>query len=151
MYKRQDSDEAGQALQAELIRRLGSEVCYIATFDDCKDANEYLQKHGKQQLAERISSSRPVPLEMSRHLGTLKTKSQTLYVTGLNLDIKLAWRILITSFRLTLVSLLLLLVFRVAGNQILSIRWLLAITKTMAGKRRLLVRKMSQLTFTRIS
>ena len=26
-----DSDEAGQALQAELIRRLGSEVCYIAT------------------------------------------------------------------------------------------------------------------------
>ena len=58
-----DSDEAGQALQAELIRRLGSEVCYIATFDDCKDANEYLQKHGKQQLAERISSSRPVPLE----------------------------------------------------------------------------------------
>ena len=58
-----DSDEAGQALQAELIRRLGSEACYIATFDDCKDANEYLQKHGKQQLAERISSSRPVPLE----------------------------------------------------------------------------------------
>jgi twinkle protein len=27
-----DSDEAGQALQAELIRRLGSEVCYLATF-----------------------------------------------------------------------------------------------------------------------
>jgi len=58
-----DSDEPGIALQAELIRRLGSEVCYLATFDDCKDANEYLQKHGKQKLAERISSSRPVPLE----------------------------------------------------------------------------------------
>jgi len=40
-----DSDEAGQALQAELIRRLGSEVCYLATFDDCKDANEYLIKY----------------------------------------------------------------------------------------------------------
>ena len=58
-----DSDDAGQALQAELIRRLGSEVCYIATFDDCKDANEYLQKYGKQKLAERIEGSRPVPLE----------------------------------------------------------------------------------------
>ncbi len=58
-----DSDEAGIALQAELIRRLGSEVCYIATFDDCKDANEYLQKYGKQKLAERIEGSRPVPLE----------------------------------------------------------------------------------------
>ena len=58
-----DSDEAGQALQTELIRRLGSEVCYIATFDDCKDANEYLIEHGKEKLAERISRSKPVPLE----------------------------------------------------------------------------------------
>jgi twinkle protein len=58
-----DSDEAGQALQAELIRRLGSEVCYIATFDDCKDANEYLLKYDKQKLAERIEGARPVPLE----------------------------------------------------------------------------------------
>ena len=58
-----DSDDAGQALQAELIRRLGSEVCYIATFDDCKDANEYLLKYGKQKLAERVASARPVPLE----------------------------------------------------------------------------------------
>ena len=58
-----DSDEAGQALQSELVRRLGAEVCFLATFDDCKDANEYLQKHGKQKLAERIAGARPVPLE----------------------------------------------------------------------------------------
>ena len=58
-----DSDEAGQALQQELIRRLGAEVCFIATFEDCKDANEYLVKYGKLKLAERISSARPVPLE----------------------------------------------------------------------------------------
>ena len=58
-----DSDEAGQALQAELVRRLGSEVCYLASFEDCKDANEYLQKYGKEKLSERISGARPVPLE----------------------------------------------------------------------------------------
>ena len=58
-----DSDEAGQALQTELIRRLGSEVCYITTFEDCKDANEYLLKYGKERLSERISKSKPVPLE----------------------------------------------------------------------------------------
>ena len=58
-----DSDEAGQALQTELVRRLGSEVCYLASFDDCKDANEYLQKYGKEKLSERISGARPVPLE----------------------------------------------------------------------------------------
>jgi twinkle protein len=58
-----DSDEAGQALQTELIRRLGSEVCHIATFDDCKDANEYLTKHGSEKLVARITGARPVPLE----------------------------------------------------------------------------------------
>jgi twinkle protein len=58
-----DSDEAGQALQAELVRRLGAEVCYLVSFDDCKDANEYLIKYGKEKLSERISQARPVPLE----------------------------------------------------------------------------------------
>ena len=58
-----DTDEAGQALQAELVRRLGSEACYLASFEDCKDANEYLQKYGKEKLSERISGARPVPLE----------------------------------------------------------------------------------------
>ena len=58
-----DSDEAGQALQTELIRRLGSEVCHIATFEDCKDANEYLLKHGKEKLTARITGAKPVPLE----------------------------------------------------------------------------------------
>ena len=58
-----DTDEAGQALQAELVRRLGSETCYLASFEDCKDANEYLQKYGKEKLSERISGARPVPLE----------------------------------------------------------------------------------------
>ncbi len=58
-----DSDEAGQALQAELVRRLGSEICYLATFDDCKDANEYLLKYGTEKLAKCITAAKPVPLE----------------------------------------------------------------------------------------
>ena len=58
-----DSDAAGQALQKELIRRLGAETCYLATFDDCKDANEYLIKYGKENLCDRIVKSKPVPLE----------------------------------------------------------------------------------------
>ena len=58
-----DSDEAGIALQTELIRRLGSEVCFLATFDDCKDANEYLIKHGPEKLVSRITNAKPVPLE----------------------------------------------------------------------------------------
>jgi len=58
-----DGDEAGQALQAELVRRLGAEVCYLATFEDCKDANEYLLKYGKEKLVQCIAKAKPVPLE----------------------------------------------------------------------------------------
>ena len=58
-----DADEAGVALQTELIRRLGAETCYLTNFVDCKDANEYLLKYGKEDLAKTISECRPVPLE----------------------------------------------------------------------------------------
>ena len=58
-----DNDEPGQALQQEFIRRLGAEVCYLVTFEDCKDANEYLIKYGKEKLIKRIEGARPVPLE----------------------------------------------------------------------------------------
>ena len=58
-----DNDAAGLALQQEFVRRLGAEVCFITSFDDCNDPNEYLLKHGKQKLAECIASAKPVPLE----------------------------------------------------------------------------------------
>src|SRR6056300_1167902 len=58
-----DNDEPGQALQQEFIRRLGAEVCYLVKFEDCKDANEYLIKYGKEKLIKRIEGARPVPLE----------------------------------------------------------------------------------------
>jgi twinkle protein len=58
-----DSDPPGQALQTELIRRLGAEVCFLTDFEECKDANEYLIKEGKEALRKRIEKARPVPLE----------------------------------------------------------------------------------------
>ena len=58
-----DDDEPGQALQQELIRRLGAEVCFLCTFEDCKDANDYLIKYGKEKLIKRIEDAKPVPLE----------------------------------------------------------------------------------------
>ena len=58
-----DNDEPGIALQQELIRRLGAEVCFLANFDECKDANEYLLKYNKEALAQQIDKAKPVPLE----------------------------------------------------------------------------------------
>ena len=58
-----DTDDAGQALKNEFIRRLGAEVCYLVDFEDCKDANEYLLKYGKDKLRDVIDRSSQVPLE----------------------------------------------------------------------------------------
>ena len=58
-----DKDEAGLALQQELVRRLGADVCYLVNYEDCKDANEYLLKYGKEKLKNCLSGATPVPLE----------------------------------------------------------------------------------------
>ena len=58
-----DADEPGTMLKQEFIRRLGAENCYIVDFADCKDANEYLIKYGKDELRSAIHMSQQVPLE----------------------------------------------------------------------------------------
>ena len=58
-----DTDEPGLALRRELVRRLGAEVCFLVDFKDCKDANEYLLKHGKEKLQKCITKARAYPLE----------------------------------------------------------------------------------------
>ena len=58
-----DTDEPGLALRSELVRRLGAEVCFLVDFEDCKDANEYLLKHGKEKLRQTVAKARPYPLE----------------------------------------------------------------------------------------
>jgi len=58
-----DTDDPGLALRAELVRRLGAETCYLVDFEDCKDANEYLMKYGKEKLKQVITKARSYPLE----------------------------------------------------------------------------------------
>ena len=58
-----DSDEAGQNLQQELIRRFGAEVCWMADFGVHKDANDLLIADGRNALLDAIHNSTAVPLE----------------------------------------------------------------------------------------
>lgn len=58
-----DTDAPGVALQKELIRRLDAVRCYTINWDDCKDANEYLVKYGKDALLDKLNNAVPVPLE----------------------------------------------------------------------------------------
>ena len=70
-----DQDEAGLALKQELIRRLGAERCFTVDFDACKDANEFLIKHGSNMLANVINKAKPVPIE---NVVTLKDVNEEL-------------------------------------------------------------------------
>jgi len=63
IYIAVDSDEAGQKGQAELIRRFGAEKCKLVNFNDCKDANEYLLKYGKESLCNTVKLAKDVKIE----------------------------------------------------------------------------------------
>lgn len=58
-----DTDEAGIQLRNELIRRIGSERCSLVDLKDCKDANEYLIKYGKDELKQVIETAKEIPLD----------------------------------------------------------------------------------------
>ena len=58
-----DNDEPGQALQQEFIRRLGSEICYLADLGDVKDANEYLLAYGADKLRSVVDEAPQCPLD----------------------------------------------------------------------------------------
>lgn len=63
IYLALDKDEAGQNVTKELVRRLGSERCFLVDFKDCKDANEYLIKYGAKGLHDAIEDAKLVPLD----------------------------------------------------------------------------------------
>jgi twinkle protein len=63
IYLAVDNDEAGRKGQAELIRRLGVEKCKIVSFNDCKDANDYLLKYGKESLKNTIKLAKDVKID----------------------------------------------------------------------------------------
>ena len=67
-----DEDEAGQALRYEFIRRLGAELCYVARFEEAKDANECLTKFGAERLRSVINNADPVPLEYVTTINEIK-------------------------------------------------------------------------------
>ena len=83
-------------------------------------------------------------LRTSRHLKTLKGKLPILLKMVLSRDFKLALKILMTSFQLTLVNLLQSLVYRLAASPILSTKWLLDTIRITVGKQHLLRQKMHQ-------
>jgi len=79
-----DNDLPGVNLRNELAARLGVEKCVRVNFRDCKDANEYLQKYGKEGLTEVINAKDPFPVSGIFTTTDLIDNLRLLYKQGLN-------------------------------------------------------------------
>lgn len=64
VYISTDNDEPGEALGAELARRIGRHRCWKVEYPEgCKDANDVLMKHGGDVLRGCFENAKPWPVE----------------------------------------------------------------------------------------
>jgi twinkle protein len=82
IYLAVDNDEPGNHGRAELIRRFGAEKCWNVDFADCKDANDYLRKYGKEALAATIANARQIPLENVESVYDFRSDLENFYING---------------------------------------------------------------------
>lgn len=89
VYIAVDNDAAGLQLQSDLVRRIGPERCVIVNFEDCKDANEYLVKHSRFNLADRLAKATDVPVSGVISVSQYYSELLDMYLNGLKLGVKL--------------------------------------------------------------
>lgn len=82
IYIAVDNDKAGKCGEAELISRFGSEKCWLVDFDDCKDANEYLLKYGKEKLAGLLQTAKQVPIDYVETLEHFEDELEDFWLNG---------------------------------------------------------------------
>lgn len=78
-----DNDLRGTELKNELIRRFGSENCYIINFEDCKDANEVLTRKGGLELRNIIQNKKEIPISGIIEIDSKYDDIYNLYINGL--------------------------------------------------------------------
>lgn len=84
IYIASDTDTKGLLLRDELIRRFGAERCKIVTYgDDCKDANEHLQKYGKESLENCLRKAKEVKVDGVFSLNDYEEELDSIYEHGL--------------------------------------------------------------------
>jgi len=83
IYLATDNDIPGMSLRDELARRLSPDICLKVDFSDCKDANEYMQKHGKLSLQSVLDAATEYPIDGIIEAKDLYDEINELYNNGL--------------------------------------------------------------------
>jgi len=84
-----DNDIPGVNLRNQLSSRLGLERCYKVNFKDCKDANEFLLKYGKDELLKVIENKQPFPIDGVYTTKDFSDELDLLYEHGLSSGLQL--------------------------------------------------------------
>lgn len=88
-----DSDEAGQALEVELARRIGkNKCCRVRWADGCKDANDVLMQHGDQALWAAMTNAEEFPVDGARWLSSFVESAIVLRRTQQERGESTGWR-----------------------------------------------------------
>lgn len=84
IYIAVDTDTKGVELRDELMRRLGADRCRVLVYgDECKDANEHLQKFGKESLIECLKSAPETKLEGVFTISDFEQSLDALFENGM--------------------------------------------------------------------
>lgn len=84
IYIAVDTDTKGVQLKDELLRRFGVERCRVIDYGEgCKDANEHLQKFGKESLANLIHNAPEPTMEGVYSIYDFETNLDALFENGL--------------------------------------------------------------------
>lgn len=78
-----DNDIPGQNGRKEFIRRFGAHKCYCVDLKECKDANEYLQKYGKDALKLALETHIEIPLENVSTYNQYKAAVRSFFLNGM--------------------------------------------------------------------
>lgn len=102
IYLATDNDTNGLILRGELLRRFGAYRCYKVDFEDCKDANEYLVKYGKEALVNTILNAQKFPIEGLIKVEDIEEELNDLYENGIGEGNKIGDKYIDEMFRIEL-------------------------------------------------
>lgn len=81
IYIATDQDTKGIELKGELIRRFGPERCWVVSFKECKDANEFIIKYGPE-IKDILKNAIPVPVKGIIEMNNIYAEIRDLYERG---------------------------------------------------------------------
>ena len=88
-----DNDEAGNLLQAELLRRFGYDRCWKIDYPEgCKDANDILVKYGGDKIKEVLRNASEFPIEGILSVDELYKDIHSFYYNGYPSGVKVGIR-----------------------------------------------------------